>query len=354
MPIDFSQSWKAPVSPRAIVAIGTGGIMRDAHLPAYKKAGFKIAGAVDKDVGRVSSIAAEWNIPEVFVSVEAAAAAFGAGCVYDIAVPPHVITEILPSLPDEATVLIQKPMGADLKQAKAIRQICRKKRLKAAINFQLRFSPMMLAVKDAVLRGLLGELLEIEIHLNVFTPWDLFPFLIPMKRVEIMVHSIHYLDLIRAMAGNPEGVFARSIGDPRAEKFAQTRTTAILDYESALRCTMSINHNHRCGRKFQSAWFRFEGTEGCMMVKLGVIYDYPKGEPDELWYCGNGREWEQVKLEGRWFIDAFMGPMRNLQRFADGEDSELYSGIEDAYQTMALVEACYRAMDRPAEPVNLD
>ena len=250
-------------------------------------------------------------------------------------------------------MLIQKPMGADLEQARAIRQICRDKELKAAVNFQLRFSPMMMAARAAIEHGLIGELLEIEVHLNIFTPWTLFPFLIPMERVEIAVHSIHYLDTIRALAGNPDGVFARSMRDPRAADFAQTRSSVILDYGDTLRGAMSINHNNQAGRKFQSAWFRIEGTDGVMMVKLGVCFDYPNGEADELWFCKNGGEWDQVPLEGSWFIESFMGTMRNVQRFDAGEDDHLFAGIEDAYQTMALVEACFDSMKKPGTPLDL-
>ncbi|MBT6884268.1 MAG: Gfo/Idh/MocA family oxidoreductase, partial [Rhodospirillaceae bacterium] len=278
----------------------------------------------------------------------------GTDAVYDIAVPPHAITAILPDLPDGAATLIQKPMGGDQEQARDIRNQCRNKKLKSGMNFQLRFSPMMMAVKDAVERGWLGELLEIEVHLNIYTPWQIFPFLIPMKRVEIAVHSIHYLDTIRAIAGNPNGVFSRSMRDPRANDFAQTRTSVILDYGDTLRGAMSINHNHQCGRKFQSAWFRFEGTDSTMMVKLGVCYDYPNGEADELWFCKNGGDWEQIPLEGSWFIDSFMGTMRNIQRFDAGEDDHLYASTEDGYQTMALVESCFKSMEDPARSLLLD
>ncbi len=354
MPLDLKQSWAAPANPKPIVIIGAGGIVRDAHLPAYRQADLAVGGVMDIDADRADALAKDHGIPDVYRSVADAAAAGGTDVVYDIATPPHVISDILPDLPDGAAVLIQKPMGADQEQARTIRRICRDKGLKAAINFQLRFSPMMMAVQDAVKSGLLGDLLEIEVHLNIFTPWTLFPFLIPMERVEIAVHSIHYLDTIRAVAGNPQGVFARSMHDPRANDFKQTRTSVILDYGDKLRGLMSINHNHQNGRKFQSAWFRFEGTEGTMMVKLCVCYDYPNGEADELWYCRNGEDWEQIPLQGSWFIDAFMGPMRNVQRFDAGEDDHLHSGIEDAYQTMALVEACFQSMRRPSEPLTLD
>ena len=353
MMTDLPQSWPAPSAPKPIVIIGAGGIVRDAHMPAYAKAGLTVNGVTDLDAARAQSLAEDYKTPNVYADVAAAVAANGTDVIYDIAVPPRAIAPILREMPDGAAMLIQKPMGENLDQARKIRNICREKRLKAAVNFQLRFSPMMMAARAAIERGLIGELLEIEVHLNIFTPWTLFPFLIPMERVEIAVHSIHYLDTIRALAGNPDGVFARSMRDPRAADFAQTRTSVILDYGVTLSGTMSINHNHQAGRKFQSAWFRIEGTEGVMMVKLGVCFDYPNGEADELWFCKNGGDWEQAPLEGNWFIESFMGTMRNVQRFDAGEDDHLFAGVEDAYQTMALVEACFDSMKAPATPLDL-
>ena len=354
MTFDFPQDWPAPSAAKPIVIIGAGGIVRDAHLPAYAKTGLPVAGVTDLDPARSAALARDFSLPATWPSVADAVAANGTGAVYDIAVPPGAITAILPALPDGAAVLIQKPMGADLAQARAIREICRDKRLISAVNFQLRFSPMMMAARQAIEAGLIGDPLEIEVHLNIFTPWTLFPFLLPMQRVELLVHSIHYLDAIRALFGTPKGVFARSLPDPRAPGFAQTRTSVLLDWGDARRGVMSINHNHQGGRKFQSAWFRIEGTAGAMMVKLGVCFDYPRGEADELWFCPTGGEWTQVPLTGSWFIEAFMGPMRNLQRVAAGEDAALFSGTEDAFHTMALVEACFAAMERPAEPVQTD
>lgn len=350
----FVQDWAAPTAPKPIVIIGAGGIMRDAHLPAYAKAGLKVQAVTDIDADSSATLARDFNIPQAFDSVAEAVQALGTSVVYDIAVPPHVTQHILPELPDGAAVLIQKPMGADLAQARAIRQICRDKRLKAAVNFQLRFSPMMMAARQALSAGLIGDPLDLEVHLNIFTPWQLFPFLLPMPRVELLVHSIHYLDSIRAIFGTPKGVFARSLPDPRAPGLAQTRTSVLLDYGDLRRGVMSINHNHQGGRKFQSAWFRIEGTKGAIMVKLGVCFDYPNGEADELWFCPNGGDWRQIPLTGSWFIDSFMGPMRNLQRFDAGEDALLFSGIEDAFHTMALVEACFTSMALPSVPLQTE
>jgi predicted dehydrogenase len=336
-----------PSRPRPIVIIGSGGIVGDAHLPAYRKAGFQVQGLYDLDRGRAEALAGQWGIPEVYESLDAAAAQ---DAVFDVAAPPVAHEAILAALPEGASVLLQKPMGLDLVDASAIRAVCHERRLIASVNFQLRYSAMMLALADAIARGELGTLTEIEVHINLVTPWHLFPHLIPNKRVEIVSHSIHYLDTIRALAGDPAAVFARSYGHPDTD-LAQTRTSAILDYGATLRATLSINHHHDFGRKFQDASFRVEGTEGAAMIKLGLLLDYPEGEPDELWLAPKGGPWRQVPLEGAWFPDAFIGPMANLQRFAAGEDDRLHTKVEDAWRTMALVEACYISNSGPGTPV---
>jgi predicted dehydrogenase len=258
---------------------------------------------------------------------------------------------VLERVPVGSGVLIQKPMGGDLSQATEILKVCRDRKLVAAVNFQLRFAPMMLAVRDALDRKLLGRLVDVEVHLATDTPWGLFAFLKGLPRVEIAVHSIHYLDLIRSFLGDPRGVHAKTIGHP-ASDMAQTRTTAILDYGDEVRSAMSINHNHAFGRKHQAAEFRFDGTEGAAYAKLGLLLDYPRGEPDQLWIRSKGESvWAEVPLRGSWFPDAFIGRMANLQRFCSGEDTHLIASIEDAWTTMALVEAAFESSAKPATPL---
>ena len=337
-----------PSAARPIVIIGTGGIVNDAHLPAYRKAGFAVAGIFDVDPDKARATARRWGIERVYRSLEEVAAV--EGCVFDIAAPPAAHRTILTALPPAAAVLIQKPLGLDLAQATDIRAVCRERRFAAAVNFQLRFAPMMEAVAAAQERGLLGRLIDIEVHLSLVTPWGLFPHLIANPRVEIVSHSIHYLDTLRALAGEPAGVLARTYHYP-GSALAQTRTSAILDYGPECRVTLSINHHHDFGRRFQDAAFRIQGEHGAAVVKLGLLLEYPRGEPDELWIAPRGGPWQAVPLEGAWFPDAFIGTMSNVQRFASGEDQVLRTSVEDAWHTMALVEACYRSNEAPATPV---
>jgi predicted dehydrogenase len=347
-PTTLRQAWPLPRSPRPVVIFGAGSIVGDAHLPAYRKGGFPVLGLYDPDQAKARKLAAAWDIAAYGSAEEAAAIK---DVVFDVATPPTRHAEVLGVLPEQAVVLIQKPMGSDLAEATEILEVCRRKRLVAAVNFQLRFAPMMLALQDAIDKGWLGEIVDFDAWLALSTPWNLWPFLKGLPRIEIAMHSIHYLDLVRELLGDPRGVHAKTIGHPGHE-VAQTRTSAILDYGRRVRCALSVNHDHTFGRRHQACEFRILGTEGAAFLQLGVNLDYPRGEPDILEIRPKGAEgWVPVPLSGAWFPDAFVGRMANLQRFANGEDQELVSSVEDAWSTMALVEAAYRSSALDATPI---
>lgn len=334
------QSWARPSCPRPIVIIGAGDIVRDAHLPAYRKAGLPVAGVFDLRREVAEARAREFDLPRVFASV--AEALVVPNAVFDLGIPPGAQEEVLEQLPDGAAVLSQKPMGNSLDMAKRIVAVCERKQLRAAVNFQFRFSPSMLAIHDLMERGELGEIAEIEVRLNVETPWEMFPFLYSESRVEIQIHTVHYLDTIRMFLGDPVGAFARTVKHPRFPQLASTRSSIILDYGEMVRCCLSINHCHPFGPHHSDATIRVEGTEGCAIATIGALIDYPRGKPDRLEIITRTqKEWVEVPLAGRWFPDAFIGTMSNLQRFIAGEDAVLVSPVADALQTMKLVEACY-------------
>jgi len=339
-PTQLRQSWPRPSHLRPIVIIGAGDIVRDAHLPAYRKAGLPVAGVFDLRREVAEARAKEFDLPRVFESVAEAIAVPDA--IFDLGIPPKSQEAALESLPDGAAVLSQKPMGNSLDMAKRIVAICERKKLRAAVNFQFRFCPSMLAIQDLVKRGELGELVEIEVRLNIQTPWATFPFLYSESRVEIQVHTVHYLDTIRMLLGEPSRVFARTVKHPHFPKLASTRSSIILDYGEMIRCCLSINHCHPFGSRHEAATIRVEGTEGCAIATIGALIDYPRGQPDRLEiFTRSQKNWIEVPLIGRWFPDAFIGTMSNLQRFVGGEDAALVSPVTDALKTMKLVEASY-------------
>ena len=277
----------------------------------------------------------------VFRTLAEAAAAPDA--VFDVAVPGNQIASVVGALPRGAPVLIQKPMGEDFGAANEINAICQERGLIAAMNFQLRFSPNVLALRDLVGRGALGEIVDIEVRLVVRQPWELWTFLEGAPRLEILYHSIHYLDTIRAIAGEPMGVYCRAVAHPSVPQFRDTRSTIILNYGDNLRCSLMMNHTHQHDLSHCVSFLKLEGTRGAAQMTMGVNLDYPNGPADTLDVAVDGGAWRSIELRGSWFIEAFEGPMSNLQRFVAGEDACLVSPVEDALKTMALVEACYRS-----------
>ncbi|HEX2861951.1 MAG TPA: Gfo/Idh/MocA family oxidoreductase [Lacunisphaera sp.] len=353
MPLSFVP---LPRSPRPIISIGAGGIVRDAHLPAYRLAGFTVAGLHDRDSAKAAQLAADFGVPRVFGSLAEAVAGAPADAIFDVAVPASALGDVLPALPAGAAVLIQKPFGEDLAAARALRALCARQRLQAAVNFQLRTSPGVVAARRLIAAGAIGELHDFEVRVTVFTPWHLWTFLEGIPRVEILYHSIHYVDLARSFLGEPRGVHAHTTRHPRAPKLAGTRTVLALDYGDDVRATITTNHGHAFGPRHQESYVKWEGTRGALKLRLGLLLDYPRGEPDALEQCildadGRAGEWQAVPLEGSWFPHAFVGPMAALMRFANNETSELPTRVDDAFRTMAVVEAAYASSARGATPI---
>src|SRR6267378_689686 len=346
-----------PKLVRPIVVIGAGGIVRAAHLPAYEKAGFPVIGLLDRDKDKAAALAAERGISHSLGSLAEAVSFAPRDAVFDIAVPASELVHILPDLPNGATALIQKPMGEMLPEARRIRDICRAKHFIAAVNFSLRYSPNNLAIAALANCGLLGEIHDIEVQTATYTPWHLWTFLATAPRLEILYHSIHYFDLVRSWLGNPQGVYARTVKNPHTGNLAATKTIAILDYGHSKRVFIATNHNHNFGPEHQHSFVQWEGVNGAARITMGVNLDYPAGKPDIAEYAHRGSDstrWRPVPVSGNNFPDAFMGTMGALQCFAEGSASTLPSHFEDAFQTMALVEALYRSSELPGEPLPLD
>ena len=344
--IELRQSWPMPNKAMPIVIFGAGSIVKDAHLPAYNNSGFEVIGIYDPNLDKAKELAAKYNINTFATAKEAANQK---NVIFDLATPPEAHPEILKILPENSGVLIQKPMGSNLNEAAQILSICRQRSLKAAVNFQLRFSPMMLALKDAIDKDMLGQVVDFDAWLALDTPWGLWKFLEKLPRVEILLHSIHYFDFVRSILGNPKGVKAKTIGHPQT-KTSNTRTAAILDYGEQIRCALTINHNHSFGRKFQACEFRICGTKGAAYVHLGVNFNYPIGEPDILEITA-GKDWVKVPLRGSWFTESFGNRMAQLQRFVIGQEDHLIASVEDAWNTMALIEAAYENSTNPGTPL---
>ncbi len=355
-PFSFRKSAILPENPPPIVSIGLGGIVHDAHYPAYRIAGFSVAVGFDINAERAAMMKDKYAIPLLYDSLAGAIAGAPENAVFDVAVPGNAISDILREIPRGRAVLIQKPMGNDLAQAREILGICRERKLVAAINFQLRFAPFIIAARDMIEHGLLGELCDMEFRVQCNTPWHLWQFLFPLPRVEIMYHSIHYVDLVRSFCGTPKTVYAKTMGDPNAPDLkGGVRSMIIMDYGDNPRVNVMTNHSHAYGPEKQQSYVKFEGSKGAIQIRAGLNMNYPDGVPDRFEYVlledGEEPQWQSLQIKGSWFPEAFIGTMASLMRFVNGESDTLPTSVEDAIETMATVEAAYSSSENGGTPL---
>ncbi len=327
---------------RPIYVIGAGAIVRDAHLPAYRLGGLAIGGFYDPDLERARTLAQSSPGAQAFGSLAALiTAARATDGVYDIAVPPSALPAIFTALPRGSIALVQKPFGLDLPEATRLLELARAHDLHGAVNFQLRHAPSMVALRALLASGAIGEAIDFEARVVCTMPWNTWPFLRGMLRMEISMHSIHYLDLARALFGEPERVWSATATHPSSPDIAETRSTTILKFARERRGVVTTYHHHCAPELHDASHVKIEGTHGTAVVRMGVNLDYPHGRPDTLEWSSNGGAWQNIALEGNWFPHAFLGAMRALQAFARDATLPLESNFLDAWRTMALVESCY-------------
>lgn len=332
---------------RPIIVIGAGGIVNSAHLPAYKIADYNVVGIYDIKQEKAKLTAETFSIPVVYDSVEQMIADAPSDAIFDMALPGSEIEAMLEKLPEASAVLMQKPMGENYTQAKRILQLTRNKKMTAGVNFQLRYAPFIITARDIIDKGLIGELCDIEVNVNAHTPWNLWDFLFNAPRVEILYHSIHYIDLIRSFLGNPSGIYAKTIKHPAMEKLSSVKSNIIMDYGDMIRANILTNHCHLFGMQNQQSYIKFEGTKGAIKIKLGLLINYPLGVPDEFEYVvfeeGKQAEWKTIDIEGSWFPHAFIGSMAEVMKATEGLTTSPDNSVEDCIYTMSCVEAAYES-----------
>lgn len=338
-----------PCQPRPICVIGAGAIVNDAHLPAYQKAGWSVTHIFDLDLQKARHAADQFGIPTVAESLGALIRQAPANAVFDVAVPASALAGLLPKLPEKATVMIQKPFGETIAEARHLLRVCHDRQFTASVNMQMKFIPAVIAAKNLIDQGAIGELHDLEIRMNINHPWQLWTFLFGIPRMEMLYHSIHYMDLLNYFLGMPQSVYAKTTQHPKQMQLASTRSVILFDYDRPVRAFINTNHGHEFGPKHQDSFIKWEGTTGAIKATLGLNINFPTGVADTFEYVlpedGTPPEWRSEKLAGSWYPDAFIGSMADLLCFAEGSSTRHITSVDEAYKTMQLVEAAYISSD---------
>ena len=334
-----------PENKRKIGICGAGGIVDGAHLPAYTKAGLEVVAIFDTDNAKAQDVAKRHGIPTVYKTL-AELLADPKVEIVDIAVPAAAQPEIFAQVAAaKKHILAQKPFATTVAEGEAMVKQAKDAGIIAAVNQQLRFEEGVAAAHKMVELGWIGTVSNFSINVNLITPWELWPWAKDLERLEVMLHSIHYHDLIRWFLGDAKTVFCaagRTAGQfPKGE----TRTISTALYSSGVTSLVHANHVNRGGDNY--AEYRIDGDKGSIRGTLGLLYDYPSGRVDTLEVNSQvvpTDGWMPYPVTTRWFPDAFIGTMGSVM-VAISTGAPLRASVADNIGTLKMVEALYKSMD---------
>lgn len=337
-----------------IAIVGAGAIVEAAHLPAYDMADFDVVGIHDRDSERAHEVADDTGVDlHVFDDVDALLDDDRVDVV-DVAVPPRHQCDLVERIVGSGRhVLCQKPLSDDFDAAREIVECVEAADVTAAVNQQMRWEKSIRAVKELLDAGALGTPLRGDITVNVDTDWSAWGWLVDSRRLEVMYHSVHYLDAMRFLFGDPERQSATMARAPEQAATGETRTIHTLEYPGELRATIDSNHNNWADGY---AEFRFEGTEGTVRGSIGLLDDYPEGGPDTFEFRpGPDADWTSHEVPNAWFPDAFIGSMGSLLAAID-DGGRPPTHPADNLDTLRLANGAYRSASEGAvvDPATVD
>jgi predicted dehydrogenase len=328
---------------------GSGFIISDCHLVAYRKAGFNPVAIASRKMVNAKKAAEQHGIETVYERYEQLLDDPSIE-VLDIAVPPNVQVELIKAACERRTlkgILAQKPLGMNYAEALEAVLACERAGIKLAVNQNMRYDHSVRAAKTLLDNGAIGEPILATIDMRAIPHW--MPWQAELGWVTLRIMSIHHLDCFRYWFGDPTRIFCSVRTDPRTA-FPHTDgiATYILEYASGLRCigiddTWTGPAREGCPGDLRIQW-RIEGLNGLAMGDLGWCKD-PYTTPSTIRFASKGdAQFQEPRWTESWFPDAFIGTMAQLLIAIETGVEPVISG-RDNLKTMALVDAAYQSAE---------
>ncbi|TCT08760.1 putative dehydrogenase [Tepidamorphus gemmatus] len=338
----------------AIGCIGAGMIMAECHLAAYRQAGFPVAAIASRTRANAAKVAERWGIGKVHDTPQALIED-PAIEILDIAFPPDQQPDLIRHAlkqPHIKGILAQKPLSLTLAEAIALRDEAKAAGKVLSVNQNMRYDQSMRVLKEILDRGDLGTPVFAQIDMHAIPHWQ--TFLEGYDRLTLANMSVHHLDVLRFLFGDPDEIFTTTRKDPRT-RFEHTDgiTLSTLKFPSGL-LALSLEDvwsgpRQEGYRDDQYIGWRVEGTDGVAKGTIG----WPTGTASTLTYASTrttGGEWVTPSWDTMWFPHAFIGVMEQLQHAVKTGTPPALT-VADNVKTVALIEAGYRSMaeNRPVK-----
>lgn len=326
-----------------IAFVGCGGIVNYGHIPAYRASGFRMVGGFDHNRQAAENTAAAHGLSRVYGSLDELLADPQVEIV-DVAIMPWDQLAVVEKVAAAGKhLLCQKPLSDTYADAVRMVALAKQAGVKIAVQQQFRWGQIIRAVRALLAAGWPGRLLDVQVQVSIMTPWDMWPWLASQPRLEVLYHSIHYLDALRFLFGDPALVTSRHAKHPAQKARGETKTVTIWEYAGGLQILIAVCHYDWSAGLY--SLFRVLGADGLIEGTIGSNYDYPEGRSDTIEFGSrtNPERNFAATLPGKWIPDAFYGPMASLMEAIQTGGQPLTSA-EDNLGTLRVVEAGYRSM----------
>ena len=344
----FAPDPQVRVNEFKIGCIGAGMIMAECHLAAYKAAGFPVVAIASRTRDKAAAVAERWGIATVHDTPDALITDPGIE-ILDIAFPPDQQPDLIRKAlaqPHIKGILAQKPLALTLEDAIELRDAAAKAGKVLSVNQNMRYDQSMRVLKQILDKDELGAPVLATIEMRAIPHWQ--AFLEDYDRLTLSNMSVHHLDVLRFLFGDPDTITTLTRKDPRTTfEHKDGITVSTLNFPGGV-MAVSMEDVWSGPREegFDSDIYikwRVEGTDGVAQGTIG----WPDGSPSTLSYASKkttGGKWVSPTWETMWFPHAFVGVMEQLQYAVKTGEAPALS-VADNVKTVALIEAGYKSID---------
>ncbi|TPM91883.1 Gfo/Idh/MocA family oxidoreductase [Mesorhizobium sp. B2-1-3A] len=344
---DFEPDVKVRTREYRIGCVGAGMIMAECHLAAYAQAGFPVVAIASRTKASAEKVARRWDIPIVHDTPEQLIEDSKVEIV-DLAFPPDQQPALIRHAlrqPHIKAILAQKPLALSVEEAVKLRDEAARSGKILSVNQNMRYDQSMRVLKQIIDSGALGDIVFAQIDMHAIPHWQ--AFLADYDRLTLANMSVHHLDVLRFLFGDPQEITTLTRKDPRtAFDHSDGITVSTLRFPSGV-LAVSLEDvwsgpREQGYRDDQHINWRVDGTRGVAKGTIG----WPTGVASTLTYASTGTtggEWVTPSWDTMWFPHAFIGVMEQLQ-YAVKTGTPPALSVADNVKTMALVEAGYRSM----------
>jgi predicted dehydrogenase len=288
-----------------IGVVGCGGIMRGAHLPAYRTFGYRVVAACDVVEENARKAAEQFGIPRFTTRVEDLLDDPEIK-VIDLAVHASQRRPLVEQIAAAGKhVLSQKPFALDYADARHMVEVCERAGVTLMVNQQARWAPAHRAIKLVLESGLLGHVYSV-MHLlrgfqDVAGSWY-----VALPHFNIVDHGIHYMDLTRFFTGlTPVRVKATTTRMPGQHAVTPMIYSLLCEYppDAQVMATLHFNNIVQVRQALGRHEWLIDGTDGSLVASQTEVVYATKDAPERK---------QVVAIQGTWFPEAFGGSMGEM------------------------------------------